>query len=152
MLEVGRIARPHGLRGEVVLDMVSNRPERVAPGAVLATSDGDLEVAEARPHQGRWLVRFVGAEKREDAEALKGRVLWAMPIEDEGELWVHELVGCRVVDGDGVDRGVVESVQDNPAADLLVLDSGVLVPVVFVTSPPSDGVVRVDAPAGLFDL
>jgi 16S rRNA processing protein RimM len=47
---------------------------------------------------------------------------------------------------------VIEAVQDNPAADLLVLDTGALVPVVFVVDGPTDGVVRVDTPHGLFEL
>jgi 16S rRNA processing protein RimM len=51
-----------------------------------------------------------------------------------------------------VDRGVVTAVQANPAADLLVLDSGALVPVVFVVSGPEDGEVLVDVPDGLFEL
>ena len=53
---------------------------------------------------------------------------------------------------DGIDRGVVESVLDNPAADLLVLDSGALVPVVFVVGTPTDGWMQVDTPDGLFEL
>lgn len=95
---------------------------------------------------------FRGCTTREGAEALRGRVLYAEPLEEEGTLWVHELIGCRVVSSDGVDRGVVASVQENPAADLLVLESGALVPVVFVTGPPAEGVVQVDTPDGLFDL
>jgi hypothetical protein len=47
---------------------------------------------------------------------------------------------------------VVESVQDNPAADLLVLQDGTLVPVVFARGAPQDGVLRVEVPEGLFDL
>lgn len=152
LLEVGRILKSHGLRGEVVVAMVSDRPERVATGARLSTPAGPLVVAEARPHQSRWLVRFERCTSREDAEALRGTPLWAEPLEDEEELWVHELIGCRVVDAEGRERGTVQSVQDNPAADLLVLDDGTLVPVVFVIAPPSAGVVHVDTPDGLFDL
>lgn len=152
LLEVGRILKAHGLRGEVVVSLTTDRTERVAPGSVLQTDRGPLTVVASRPHQDRWLVVFEGHAGRDAAEALRGLVLRAEPLEDADELWVHELIGCRVVDADGVDRGVVESVQDNPAADLLVLEGGHLVPVVFVTGPPVDGVVHVDTPAGLFDL
>jgi 16S rRNA processing protein RimM len=109
-------------------------------------------VASSRPHQDRWLVLFDGVTGREAAEALRGLVLRAEPLDDPDELWVHELIGCRVVDHDGTERGTVEAVQDNPAADLLVLDSGALVPVVFLVGPPRDGVVRVEVPDGLFEL
>jgi 16S rRNA processing protein RimM len=152
LLEVGRVLKSHGLRGEAVLDMVSDRPERVARGAELVTANGTLTVAEARPHQGRWLVRFEGCTSREAADALRGTTLWAEPLDDDEELWVHELIGCTVLDADGTVRGTVESVQENPAADLLVLTGGTLVPVVFVVGPPSDGVVHVECPDGLFDL
>jgi 16S rRNA processing protein RimM len=146
------VLRAHGLRGEVNVDLVSDRPERREPGAVLDTVAGPLVIAEARPHQQRWLVRFEGCTRREDAEALHGTLLWAEPVEDEGELFVHELVGCEVVDGDGVVRGTVAEVQANPAHDLLVLDDGTLVPATFVVGVPEGGRVTVDTPEGLFDL
>jgi 16S rRNA processing protein RimM len=151
-LEVGRVAKAHGLHGEVNVVLVTNREERLAPGSVLDTDRGDLRVATSRRHGDRWLVRFDGHGDRTAAESLRGLVLRAEPIDDPDELWVHELVGARVVSADGVDRGTVESVQDNPAADLLVLITGALVPVVFVVDGPTDGVVRVDVPDGLFDL
>jgi 16S rRNA processing protein RimM len=138
--------------GEVNVVLISNREERLAPGSVLRTDRGDLEVAASRRHGERWLVRFVGHEDRNAAEALRGLVLRAEPLDDPEELWVHELVGCRVVSADGIDRGEVTAVQENPAADLLVLDTGALVPVVFIVGGPAEGVVHVDVPDGLFDL
>jgi 16S rRNA processing protein RimM len=152
LLEIGRIAKAHGLNGEVNVVLVSNRTERLEPGSVLTTDIGDLTVASSRRHGERWLVRFAGHDDRTAAEALRGLELRGEPLEDPDELWVHELVGCRVVSADGVDRGEVTAVQDNPAADLLVLDDGALVPVVFVVSGPEDGVVHVDVPDGLFEL
>lgn len=151
-LEVGRIAKAHGLNGEVNVVLVTNRTERLDRGSVLHSDVGELTVATSRRHGDRWLVRFVGHDDRSAAEALRGLALLAEPLDDPDELWVHELVGCRVQSADGLDRGVVTAVQDNPAADLLVLDSGSLVPVVFVVDGPSDGVVFVDVPDGLFDL
>ena len=132
--------------------LVSNREERLAAGSVLETDGGQLEVLSSRPHGDRWLVRFRGHTDRTSAESLRGLVLRAEPLDDPEELWVHELVGSRVVSADGVDRGIVESVQENPAADLLVLETGALVPVVFVVDGPTDGVIRVDVPDGLFEL
>ncbi len=153
LLEVGRITKAHGLRGEVVVYLTSDREERVARGAVLQGDRGtSYVVASSRRHQDRWIVAFEQLATREDAEAARGTVLSAEPIDDPDALWVHELIGCTVVDADGTERGTVESVLDNPAADLLVLDSGALVPVVFVVGTPADGVVRVEVPDGLFDL
>lgn len=150
-LEVGRIAKSHGLRGEVNVALTTNRAERVAPGSILHDGHADLVVVTSRPHQDRWIVVFEGVGSREAADALRGRTLWADPIEDPDALWVHELIGARVVEADGTERGVIESVQSNPASDLLVLDTGALVPLVFVTGR-SGGVVTIDPPEGLFDL
>lgn len=152
LLEVGRVARVHGLRGEVVVALTTDRVERVAPGSRLETAAGTLVVASSRAHGDRWLVRFETVADRTAAEALCGVVLMAEALEDPDELWVHELVGCRVIDQLGIDRGSIHAVQANPAADLLVLESGALVPVVFVTEGPNDGVVRVEVPDGLFEL
>ncbi|QGG94850.1 ribosome maturation factor RimM [Actinomarinicola tropica] len=151
-LEVGRITKAHGLRGEVIVVLTTDRPERVAAGAVLHDRDDHpMVVASSRPHQNGWIVQFEGVEGRDAADALRGRTLLADPIDDPDVLWVHQLIGSTVVEADGTERGVVESVQSNPASDLLVLDTGALVPLVFVTGR-SPGRVTIDPPEGLFDL
>jgi len=152
LLEVGRVAKAHGLRGEVIVALTTDVTERVAPGFVLQTASGPLEVRSSRRHQHRWIVHFAGIETREAAEALHGRVLLAEPIEDADALWVHELIGAEVFTPDGRSWGRVEAVESNPASDLLVLASGTLVPEVFVSDPSGlpDRVV-VDPPAGLME-
>ena len=97
-------------------------------------------------------VRFREVSSREQCDALRGRTLTAPPLDDADGYWVHELVGATVVTADGVERGVVESVQANPANDLLVLDGGALVPVTFIVDGPADGRVTVEVPDGLFEL
>jgi 16S rRNA processing protein RimM len=150
VLEVGRVARAHGIRGSVVVDLVTDRHERLEPGSVLSTDEGDLTVIAARPFGRRWLVDFEGVADRNQAEQLAGRVLRAAAIEDPDELWVHDLVGREVVEADGTPRGPVVELQANPAADLLVLSSGALVPLTFVVDVSADRIL-VDVPAGLFD-
>ncbi|HEX3623255.1 MAG TPA: ribosome maturation factor RimM [Acidimicrobiales bacterium] len=152
-MEVGRVVKAHGIRGEVIVDLVSNRPDvRLAPGSVLASDRGDLEVLVSTPHQGRWIVAFRGVEDRNAAETYRGTVLSAEPLDEDGgdTLWVHELVGSEVFDLDGRSYGPVEAVESNPASDLLVLSGERLVPLVFVkTRLP--GRVVIDPPAGLLD-
>ena len=148
LLEVGRVGKAHGLRGEVVVALSTNRPERVEPGSVLVTDDGELTVATSRPHQGRHLVRFEGVDDRSRAEALRGVVLRAEPLDDPDVLWVHELIGSVVVDQHGTEHGEVTSVELTPASDLLVLAGGDLVPLTFVVEQ-GDGRVVVDVPDGL---
>lgn len=97
-------------------------------------------------------MQFHGIDTREVAESWRGVILRAEPIEDADVLWVHEMIGCRVLDAYGTDRGLVTAVQDNPASDLLVLDTGALVPLTFVVGEPEEGVIRVEVPDGLFEL
>jgi 16S rRNA processing protein RimM len=152
LLEVGRIGRPHGLRGEVVVKLTTDRNERLAPGSVLYTDAGELVVVAARPHQDRWIVSFEGRDRREAVDGLRGQILRAEALDDPDELWVHDLVGAEVVRaGSGDAVGTCVAVVANPASDLLELDSGALVPVVFVVDHAA-GRVTIDPPDGLLDL
>ena len=152
-LEVGRIGRAHGLRGEVSVTPVSNIAERFAPGSTLWVDGRAHVIVSARPNQHRFVVRFEGVDDRNGADALRGKIVEAerLTAPPAGELWVHELIGSEVRDPSGAALGRVVAVEANPAHDLLVLDGGGLVPMVFVESCES-GVVVVDPPEGLFDL
>jgi 16S rRNA processing protein RimM len=230
LLEVGVIVKPHGLRGEVVVQLVTNRLERLEPGTILVCTpplprglkahhvvsapaaggppgaaaapphsateqrdsaavrphsateqrdsaavrpDGEaeqpdsateqpdsadrsvrfpstVEVVDSRPHQGRHLVRFAGITTIEQADALRGAVLHAEPIDDPAAYFVHDLIGCELVDVHGVARGTVTAVEANPASDLLVVDERFYVPLRFVTER-RPGRLVVDVPDGLFD-
>jgi 16S rRNA processing protein RimM len=151
MLEVGRVAKPHGIKGEVIVELVTDRVERVAVGSVLQSGDRQFEVQESTPHHGRWIVRFAGVPDRSAADQLRGLVLSAEPLPDPDALWVHELIGSDVVDTAGAALGQVVSVEANPASDLLVLDGGGLIPLRFVTAH-QPGLVTVDPPEGLLEL
>jgi 16S rRNA processing protein RimM len=96
-------------------------------------------------------VKFAQIADRTAAEAYANRALRGRPIEDPDALWVHEMIGRRVVETDGTDHGRCVSVLANPAADLLELDSGALVPSNFVVSVDAE-TITVDTPDGLFDL
>jgi 16S rRNA processing protein RimM len=112
-------------------------------------------VRQARPFEatgdGRWIVLFEGIASREGAEALRGALLQAPPLDDPDALWAHELIGAHVVTAAGDVLGRVEAVEANPASDLLVLDGGGLIPLRFVTASSGDQV-TVDIPPGLLDL
>jgi 16S rRNA processing protein RimM len=156
LLEVGRIARPHGLRGQVVVELWTNRIERSTPGARLRGPAGELEVTHATPlpnvgGKARWLVSFAGIVALEQAESLRGAVLRAAPLTDVDALWVHELIGAEVVDPSGAAIGVVAAVEANPASDLLVLTDGRLIPLRFITDR-QPGRLKAELPPGLLDL
>ncbi len=152
LLEVGHIRRAHGLRGEVFVQLISDSDVRVAPGAELIAGDETLVVESSRvASNGRRVVKFAQIADRTTAESYANRLLHGRPIDDPDALWVHELIGRRVVEIDGTEHGECVAVIANPAADLLELDSGALVPSNFVVSN-ADGVIVVDTPEGLFDL
>jgi 16S rRNA processing protein RimM len=157
LLEIGHVTRPHGLRGEVVVELVSTVEARLSAGSVLQCEERELIVERSQavpgksgPCGGRWLVHFAGVNSREEAEGLMGATLRAEPLVGAEGLWVHELIGSEVVDQSGEGHGRVAAVEANPASDLLVLENGALVPLTFVVAS-EPGKLTVDAPAGLFD-
>ncbi|GAA0518824.1 ribosome maturation factor RimM [Saccharopolyspora subtropica] len=167
-LAVGRIVRPHGVRGELVVQVLTDSPElRFAPGSVLglqrrgAERAENLTVTAARPHAGRLLLRAEGVEGRDAAEELRGALLTVSsdelePTEDPDEFHDHELVGLRVVDTSGAEVGEVHEVVHTPAGELLAVrtadDRETLVPFVAEIVPEVDleaGRLVVDPPEGL---
>lgn len=153
-LEVGRIGRPHGLKGDVTAVLVTDRAERTEPGAVLYADDHEMVIEAARKNKGGWVIHFAGVSDVHAAEALRGATLTAPPLDDASDddtIWVHDLIGCEVHDVHGTALGVVVAVDANPAHDMLVLDSGPLLPMPFVVEH-TPGQVVVDLPDGLLDL
>ena len=172
MLLVARIGKPHGLGGEVTVQLHTSDPEtRLAVGAVLdteaATGTGvprTLTVRSTRVHNGVWLVAFEEIPDRTGAESLRGTRLVvegpAPVAEDEEDVWAEaDLVGLRVVDPSGTELGEVAGLVVGAAQDRLVvrLPDGreAQVPFVAAIVPEVDvegGRVVLDAPAGLLDL
>jgi 16S rRNA processing protein RimM len=133
----------------------TDRVERAAVGAELWIRDRWMTVAASSNASGKWRVHLAGIDDRNAAEALAGTKVYAEPLDDADALWVHHLIGASVIEANGIDRGRCVSVVANPAADLLELDSGDLVPVVFVTSVDVSGgvpLVTIEPPDGLFEL
>ncbi|MEU4670636.1 ribosome maturation factor RimM [Amycolatopsis sp. NPDC023774] len=165
---VGRIAKAHGIRGELAVDVRTDSPEeRFAVGAVVTTQlrDGskrDLTIAAAREHSGRLLVRFEQVLTRDVAETLRGALLLIdtaalPPTSDPDEFYDHELAGLSAELADGTVVGKVVEVVHSPAGELLELDVAgreVLVPFVRAIVPAVDvagGRVVLDPPEGLLD-
>jgi 16S rRNA processing protein RimM len=155
LLEVGKIGRPHGVNGDVFIHLTTDRTERVAVGARLFGRDRWYTVVQSHRSNQRWRVHLDGVDDRTAAERLTGTVLHAEPIDDPDALWIHQLIGATVVEVDGTPRGRCVAVIDNPAADLLELDGGALVPANFVTAADHSEagvVITIDPPDGLFEL
>lgn len=122
---VGKVTKAHGVKGEVSVMVLSETPERFAPGASVWLEDGrELTVGTTRPDRGRLLVTFDGLRDRTAAEALRGRFLVVprsmLPDLPEGLFWPHQLEGCAVVTERGRAVGSVRDIVENPAHDLWV--------------------------------
>ena len=151
-LEVGRIIKAQGLKGQVLVDFWTDRvSERIAPGTELITERGVLIVKAGAKHQQRYIVSFEGTTTREQAEALRGLVLSAPGLEDDEAIWIDELFNAEVFDQDGILRGKVKEVEENPASDILILDTGFLVPLTFVVEVEANTRIDIEAPKGLFE-
>lgn len=167
-LVVGRIGRPHGIKGEVSVEVRTDEPElRFAAGSVLVTDPADrgpLTVQRSHWHSGRLLVTFDGVVGREGAEALRNTVLVVdsddLPgLDDPDEYYDHQLIGLAAELASGGPVGVVEDVIHSPAGDLLSIrkpDGGeALVPFLAAMVPSVDLAARrvlLDPPEGLLEL
>jgi len=167
-LVVGRILRPHGVRGELVVEVRTDSPsERFAVGSVMETDPaaaGPLTITGLRPHQGRLLVTFDTYADRDVADDLRGVLLCVdsstvSEPADPDEFNDHQLVGLRAETESGELIGEVVRIDHAPASDLLVLrltdGRQGLVPFVRSIVPTVDvagGRVVLTPPDGLFDL
>jgi 16S rRNA processing protein RimM len=162
---VGRVLRPHGVRGEVVVEVLSDVPGRFERGSsMLGAREGGravrLTVAASRDHKSGAVVRFEGHEDRDRAEELRG--LWLevpraeVPPAPEGTYYHYELLGCRAFSG-GEDLGeVVEVREDGGGLLLIVKDGERQVPVPFVREflrevDVAGARIELDLPPGLIE-
>jgi len=167
-LVVGRLGRPHGISGEVTVQVRTDDPgRRFAAGSVLATEPaarGPLTVLSSRWHSGRLLVRFVGSADRSAAESLTGILLVVDSAEvgapaDPDEFNDHDLIGLDVLTTEGNHVGTVSDVLHHGQDLLVVQQAGgpaaeALVPFVAAIVPEVDiaaGRLIIDPPPGLLD-
>ena len=179
-LVVARIGRAHGIRGEVTIEVRTDRPEdRFRPGAQVfpvgrsprthlldagapgSSAAGTLRIRSVRDHNGVLLLSFDGVGDRSAAEELRGLLLEAEIDQDEQEpdAWYdHQLVGLHAVDPSGRVLGDVVAIEHPGAQDRLIVrrpdGTDRMVPFVTAIVPVVDvqaGTVLIDAPPGLLD-
>ena len=178
-LVVGQVNKVHGLRGEVFIWPLTDRPDSTfvenALFRVAAEERGRREAGErpdeaipplvvqtVRPFQKGFLVQFEGVTSRNEAEALKGHYL-LKPFDeleplDDNEVFYHQLLGSRVETVGGELVGTVQEVFGLEPTDLLEVrrgDGTLLIPFtrqVVVDVDREAKVIRIDPPEGLLDL
>lgn len=165
LLLIGRIARAHGNRGQVIVNPESDFPEerfRIGETLLVGEAAAPRQITSARFHQGRPVIGLAGVDTMNDAEALAGAALF-MPASQltalpDGSFYRHDLVGCQVEDTDGRAIGRVVAVEGPMAHSRLVIDAPhgeVLIPLVAdicVEVEPAEKRIRVKAPDGLLEL
>lgn len=173
LVAVARVAKPHGIRGELCMDTHAGSPLLFAPGrtlflAVPGPGGGPgrpraFEVAACREHTGRLLVTLKGVPDRNAADLLRGAEVFVseadLPPPDAGEEYLHRLLGSRVLLADGTALGVFEAILDTPGQLTWVIraQSGqeILFPAVpeFILGLDAKrGEIVVDPPPGLVEL
>lgn len=150
LLFVGRIARAHGIRGQVIVNPETDfMEERFRVGQVMRVGPAgrthERTIRDVRFHQGRPIVAFDGVDTMNEAETLAGTELWvpesAVGPLPEGTFYRHDLVGCQVRDTGGRVLGRVTAVEGTLDRSYLVIDGDVMIPLV------GDICLRVDVPA-----
>jgi len=132
LVAIGTVVKPHGLQGEVAVEVLTDFPSRFTEGlAVLLREPSGAtrpaRIASVRPHGGRLLVLFEGVGSVEAADELRGLDLCVDPRDTvprpPGYVYHYEVEGCRAVDGEGRDIGIVKELVDVGGRPLLVLDT-----------------------------
>jgi 16S rRNA processing protein RimM len=161
---VGRVGRPHGLNGEVVVEPESDVEDRFEPGSTmrLGPSGRRVEVAASRPFGDRLLVRFAGMEDRTSVEGLRGLELTVdrseVPRAPAGSYYHFELLDCVCHDAAAGELGTVRALHEDGGGILLEVERGerrLLVPFVdpFVVRIDVQGRrIDLDLPPGLLDV
>jgi len=167
LLLVGRVARAHGNKGQVIVNPETDFPgDRFAEGNVLVVEQGgrqtERRIASVRFQQGRPIVALDGVETMNDAEALAGAELKipvsALPPLPERTHYRHDLIGCEVRTRDGQTIGTVTGVEGSLERSLLVVavkGGEAMIPMVdgiVVSLDASARLIVVDPPEGLLEL
>lgn len=165
-LVVGRVVKPHGVHGDLVVEIITDFPERLSDGVTFGAGDEKEpstfhEVHRIRYHKRRWLLSVCDLRGRDAIEEWRGRYLY-LPEQSldelpEGFFYEHHLVGmaCRSPEGD--DLGEVRGVDQGPGQRRLIVRRGrreflvPYVPEIVKVVDVENGVVTIDAPPGLLD-
>lgn len=139
-LIIGKLRRPHGVHGEIIMELMTDFPERIKPGKTVYVGDEhrQLQISGVRPYHNALLVRFEEFLEREGVGVLRNQLVYVktteLPKLDEGEYYFHQLIGMAVVDEEGKPVGTLEEILETGANDVyLVRTPGgdeVLVPAV----------------------
>jgi 16S rRNA processing protein RimM len=125
LITVGRVIKPFGLKGQVVIAPLTDFPERFAPGGAILIEGRSFEISASQLHKGRWLLKLKGVDTPEQAEDLRGCALH-VPESDlhplpEGEYYRFQMIGLLAVNKDGDEVGRVTDVLETGGNDVYLI-------------------------------
>jgi 16S rRNA processing protein RimM len=141
-LAVGTLRRSHGIRGDILLDVMTDFPERLKPGTYLHVGDKKqpLKITRRRPHNDGLIVGFEGISTAEQVAKYRAQTVYVLaedrPPLPEGEYYHHQVLGLKVVDESGVILGVITEIIETGANDVYVVSNddrpvrGILIPAI----------------------
>lgn len=161
---VGKLRRPHGVRGEILMEVFTDFPERLQAGSTLYAGDTrqELSLTHRRCHQNNLLLTFEGYQTPESVSVLRNKIVYVLtadlPHLPEGEYYHHQLIGLKVVDEVGASLGQVIEILETGANDVLVVrpevGRDILLPMindVVLEIVLADGLIRVHLLPGILD-
>lgn len=126
-MAVGKLRRPHGVHGEIIMDVLTDFPERLKPGRKMLVGDRRLpvQIRSVRGHDQALLIAFKGYDTPEQAGELRNQILYAtaadQPPLEEGEYYHHQLIGLTVFDEQGNLLGELAEIMETGANDVYVV-------------------------------
>lgn len=156
-LLLGEILRPHGIRGELKVRLLTDYPERLAEmDSVFLGTDPEKESAvtyqvdHLRMHQGYGLLKLAGIDDRDQADTLRQLYIMvrlddAVPLE-EGEYYLYQLIGLTAEDDTGVILGTVKEILETGANDVYIVETPAQKEILIPDTPET--ILKIDLPAG----
>ena len=125
LISVGRVIKPFGLRGRVVIDPLTDFPERFAPGGSVLINGDTFQITASKPRKDGWVLKLEGVNTPEQAETLRGATL-QVPESDlhplpEGQYYRFQVIGLLAVNGDGDEVGQVTDVLETGSNDVYLI-------------------------------
>ncbi len=126
-LTIGKLQRTHGVKGEIIMEIMTDFPENIVPGNIvyIGNSQKEYEVATVRPTADKMLISFKGLTDCDQVSILRNQIVSIKTVDanqlPEGEYYHHEIIGMTVVEEDGTLVGIISEILVTGANDVYVI-------------------------------
>jgi 16S rRNA processing protein RimM len=129
-LAVGKLIRPHGIKGDMVMNLMTDFPERLRPGRTVYIGEKEhqpFHITNIRPHDKTLIVKFKELDNRELAADYRGKIVYVrtetVPRLPAGEYYFHQLLGLTIVDEEGQVLGTLKNILETKANDVYIVET-----------------------------